>query len=58
MTLQFFGNDAYLSGSVYFAFAGIVTLVKLEQPPNAEIPMVVTLSGIVTLVKLEQFKNA
>ena len=34
--------------------SGIVTLVKPEQPENAESPMLVTLSGIVTLVNPEQ----
>jgi hypothetical protein len=38
--------------------SGMVTLVKLEQPENAELPMLVTPSGIVTLVKLEQPENA
>ena len=37
---------------------GIVTLVRLEQPSNAEEPMLVTLLGIVTLVRLEQPENA
>ena len=37
---------------------GIVTLVKLLQPSNAELPIEVTLSGIVTLSKLLQSKNA
>ena len=34
--------------------SGIVTLVKLVQPENAELPMLVTLSGIVILLKLVQ----
>ena len=32
----------------------MVMLVKLEQPENAESPILVTLSGIVMLVKLVQ----
>ena len=35
-----------------------VTLVKLLQPENAYLPMLVTLLGIVTLVKLLQYSNA
>ena len=31
---------------------GIVALVKLVLEPNAQSPMLVTLSGIVTLVRL------
>ena len=31
-----------------------VTLVRLLQPENAELPMLVTLSGIVMLVRLLQ----
>ncbi len=37
---------------------GIVTLVRLLQPENAESPMLVTLLGIVTLVRLLQPENA
>ena len=37
---------------------GITTLVKLEQPWNAALPMLVTPDGIVTLVRLEQPLNA
>ena len=37
---------------------GIVTLVKLVQPENAEFPMSRTLLGIVMLVTLVQFWNA
>ena len=33
---------------------GIVIEVKLEQYPNALLPMEITLEGIVTDVKLEQ----
>ena len=33
-------------------------LVKLVQPLNAYLPILVTLSGIVTLVKLVQPRNA
>ena len=33
---------------------GITTLVRLEQPSNAESPMYVTPSGITTLVRLWQ----
>ena len=33
---------------------GIVTLVRLVQPQNAQSPMLVTLLGIVTLVRLVQ----
>ena len=36
----------------------MVMLVKLEQPRNAESPMLVTPSGMVMLVKLEQPQNA
>ena len=36
---------------------GIVTLVKPEQPENAELPIPVTEFGIVTLVKPEQPEN-
>jgi hypothetical protein len=35
-----------------------VTLVRLEQPENALVPMLVTLLGIVTLVRREQLENA
>ena len=35
----------------------IVTLIRFEQPLNAELPMLVTLSGIVILVKLLQPLN-
>jgi hypothetical protein len=38
--------------------AGIVMLVKPEQPLNALLPILVTELGIVTLVKPEQFWNA
>ena len=37
---------------------GIVTLVKLVQPENAESPILATLSGIVALFKLVQLENA
>ena len=37
---------------------GIVTLVRLVQPENAQSPMLVTLLGIVTLVRLVQSENA
>ena len=37
---------------------GNVILLRLEQPENAEEPMLVTLSGIVILVRLEQPENA
>ena len=37
---------------------GIVTLVRVVQPWNAEPPILVTLLGIVTLVRLVQPKNA
>ena len=32
--------------------------IRLEQPSNAEEPILVTLSGIVMLVRLEQYRNA
>ena len=38
--------------------SGIVTLLRLLQPKNAESPMLVTLSGIVMLVRLLQPENA
>ena len=38
--------------------SGIVILVKLLQPSNAQSPILVTLLGIVTLVKLVQPSNA
>ena len=38
--------------------SGIVTLVREEQPKNAQPPMLVTLSGIVTLLRDEQSSNA
>ena len=38
--------------------SGIVTLVRLPQPPKASPPMLVTLSGIVTLAKLPQPQKA
>ena len=37
--------------------AGMVTLVKLEQPQNALFPMLDTPLGLVMLVKLSQKKN-
>jgi hypothetical protein len=37
---------------------GIVTLVRLVQPENAQDPMLVTPLGIVTLVRLVQYSNA
>ena len=37
---------------------GMVTLVKLEHPSNALLPMLVTLEGMVTLVKFEHLANA
>jgi hypothetical protein len=36
----------------------MVTLVRLVQSANAEVPMVVTLLGMVTLVRLVQSANA
>ena len=36
----------------------MVTLVRLEQPENAELPMLVTEFGMVTFVRLEQPSNA
>ena len=36
----------------------MVTLVRLEQPENAQSPMLVTLPGMETLVRLEQPENA
>ena len=36
---------------------GIVTLVRLVQPANAQSPMLVTLLGIVTLVRLVQHRT-
>ena len=38
--------------------SGIVMLVSLLQPENANSPMLVTLSGIVMLVRLLQPENA
>ena len=37
---------------------GIIMLVRLLQPQNAESPMLVTLSGIVMLVRLLHQQNA
>ena len=37
---------------------GIVTLVNLEQPENANPPTLMTLLGIVALVRVELFWNA
>ena len=37
---------------------GMVTLVRREQPWNAEFPMLVTELGMVTLVRREQSSNA
>ena len=37
---------------------GMVTLVRLVQPENAQSPMLVTLLGMVTLVRLVQSANA
>ena len=34
---------------------GIVMLVRLEQPENAELPILVTLLPMVTLDRLEQY---
>ena len=39
-------------------FLSTVMLSRLEQPENAEEPMLVTLFGIVMLVRLEQYLNA
>ena len=36
----------------------ICTEVRLEQPPNAELPMLVTLFPMVTEVRPEHLKNA
>ena len=41
-----------------FTLEGISTLVKLEHPSNAALPMLVTPSGIFTLVKLLHPQNA
>ena len=38
--------------------SGMVTLVRLKQAKNAELPMLVTLSGMVTLVRLLQSSKA
>ncbi len=37
---------------------GMLTLVRLEQPENADLPMEVTEFGMPTLVRLEQPENA
>ena len=38
--------------------SGMVTLVRLLQLQNANLPMLVTLSGMVMLVRLVQSRNA
>ena len=38
--------------------SGMVTLVRLVQSSNAEVPMLVTLLPMVTLVRLVQSENA
>ena len=38
--------------------SGMVMLVRLSQPENAELPMEVTLSGMVMLVRLMHQENA
>ena len=45
-------------GIVGIAVVGIVAIVMLLHPENAELPMLVTLSGMVTLVKEVQLENA
>ena len=48
----------YLSIFVNFELSGMVTVVRLVQPLNAEPPRISTLSGIVTEVRLVQSQNA
>ena len=38
--------------------SGIVTFIRLLQPVNKQVPILVTPLGMVTLVKLLQLKNA
>ena len=57
MTLQLEGT-AHLFTSSSVKRLGIVMLMREEQPENAHLPMLVTLSGIVMLVREEHLENA